>query len=113
MTTRIMAMVMIIAALFGFSACRVEVQTNENTEESRTVHLEDKDGVLEKVKEMIQGDIEDGNSIDMMHRLEDVEINNYYFFNGALYVQADSFMYRVEVTDAGEITSYIRYNLKD
>jgi hypothetical protein len=98
-------------------------KTVDYTNDSRMVNVVDKDTVIEQLKSFISGtdaeELSKFNSevlISEEDKLDNLEVNNYYFFNSAYYIQVKSgnsqYMYRFQIDTNNIIQSYIKYSLE-
>lgn len=94
--------------------------TNDLTEISRTVEIEDKEQLLNEVKQFITTEKTDEfkyisselsiNNSDVLDTIQDD--CEYYLFKGSFYLQTDNYMYRFQFNKDNIIESYIKYNLE-
>lgn len=74
------------------------------------VKVKDLESVLKSLEDELTGK-SSGQTIKEKDIIEGGEINNYYCFNGSIYMQIDNYMYRFSVSDDGEVKDYVKYTL--
>lgn len=103
----------IICGLMLTSCGAKEESERVITETSRTVYVNDKDGLSNQLLEAIRGESSYyAFNIDERDICKDAEISQEYWFNGSLYMQIQNYMYRFQMTPDGQVISYIKYTLE-
>jgi len=110
-TTLIFSMLLILTSC-GQSE-NVNIPVSDETRNSRMVVIQNKDQLINSLFSIIQGESKaETFEFDSNDILENCEINNYYCFNGSIYVQANKYMYRFQLDINSNVESYIRYTLE-
>ena len=81
------------------------------TRVSREVNIENKEELISSLLNSINDSDDALIDINDNDTLQNANINNYYFFNDAVYLQIETYMYRFQLQD-GNVVSYIKYNLE-
>lgn len=81
------------------------------TRVSREVNIENKEELISSLLNSINDSDDALIDINDNDTLQNANINSYYFFNDAVYLQIETYMYRFQLQD-GNVVSYIKYNLE-
>lgn len=113
MKIKIMTLLLVCISIIGLAGCNLKNDTQNNninnTSYGSTV-IANKDEVVEYLTDVIHGKCQSDTFIfDINDSCED-NINNYYFFNNSVYIQAGQYMYRFQLS-GNEVSSYIKYKL--
>ena len=123
MNKRLLVLILASLCCTQISACGIASSDAKKTNEMREVTLseEENEQLLSTILLFIegQGDAELSNlapgvTLDSNDKITGIANKEFKFYtsSGAAYLQIDSYMYRFQLNNKGEIVSYIRYTLE-
>lgn len=113
MKTKIIQALLICTLTICLAGCSLKNDTSKsdiNDASYGSTVIANKEEVISYLTNVIHGECEAETFTFNINDSCSDDVNNYYFFNNSVYIQAGQYMYRFQLS-GNEVRSYIRYTV--